>query len=82
MIGTDDDPSMTILHTRIDDASCPANLKRATFLWVHGFAENSDFWLEPAIQFALNGFECHMVDLRGFGLSGGTRAGANTVEMY
>jgi alpha-beta hydrolase superfamily lysophospholipase len=38
--------------------------------------------MEPAMHFALNGFDVHLGDLRGYGLSGGVRAGKNTISDF
>lgn len=40
---------------------------------LHGSSESSDNFLEYAIHHALNDFEVHMVDFKGFGLSSGDR---------
>jgi len=40
---------------------------------VHGYGENSDIFVESALQYALNGFDVHLIDLRGFGMTGGFR---------
>tara|TARA_B110000285_G_C14492368_1_gene324531 strand:- start:45 stop:326 length:282 start_codon:yes stop_codon:yes gene_type:complete len=37
----------------------------ASIVMVHGNSENSDNFLEYAIHHALNGFECHIIDLKG-----------------
>jgi len=39
----------------------------------HGNSENSDSFLEVAIHHALNGFEVHLVDFKGWGMSSGDR---------
>ena len=49
---------------------------------IHGFAENSDIHLESAIQYALNGFDVHLIDLRGYGLGGGYRMINNKIHDY
>ena len=49
---------------------------------VHGFAENSDIHLEGALQYALNGFDVHLIDLRGYGMSGGSRMVNNRVHDF
>lgn len=64
---------MVAYHTQLRDTSIPDEQLRATIAIVHGFAENSDIHLESALQYALNGFEVHLIDLRGYGLSGGFR---------
>jgi acylglycerol lipase len=40
---------------------------------VHGFGECSDGFLESAYNYALNGIAAHLIDLDGFGFSGGSR---------
>ena len=37
----------------------------ASIVMVHGNSENSDNFLEYAIHHALNGFEAHIIDLKG-----------------
>lgn len=72
LVGTQDNKDMEICHTKVIN---PKNEKaKGQILFVHGYIENSDFWIEAGIQFALNDFEVHLLDLRGFGLSGGERA--------
>ena len=55
---------------------------KATFVIIHGLSENSDLFLESAIQYALNGFDVHLIDLRGFGLSAGVRMAQNKISDY
>lgn len=64
---------MFTYHTQIRDTSVQDKDLKASFCIVHGYGENSDIFLESAIQYALNGFDVHLVDLRGFGMTGGTR---------
>ena len=45
----------------------------ATICIIHGFAEHSGRYAHVADHFAALGYEVFMVDLRGFGLSGGPR---------
>jgi len=49
---------------------------------VHGFAENCDYYIEPAILYALNNFDVHMIDLTGFGYSGGVRMAKNSIPKF
>ena len=73
---------MFSLHTRLNDTSLFEEDYKATIAIVHGFGENSDIFLESALVFALNGFDVHLIDLRGFGFSGGARCGGNTVKDF
>lgn len=66
---------MFTYHTNIKDVSIKEEEIKASMVIIHGYGENSDLFLESAIQFALNGFDCHLVDLRGFGMTGGSRMG-------
>lgn len=70
--GTLDNPNMHLSHTKILNPK--TEKARGQIIYVHGYIENSDFWIEEGVQFALNDFEVHLLDLRGFGLSGGMRA--------
>ena len=62
-----DTPHMLTFYTNIRDTSFLDEDLKASVAIVHGFGENSDIFLETALQFALNGFDVHLVDLRGFG---------------
>jgi alpha-beta hydrolase superfamily lysophospholipase len=57
----------TELFTRTVTPDTP----RYDILIVHGLAEHSGRWSEPAAQFAASGAVVHMLDLRGHGQSGG-----------
>lgn len=68
----DDDDHFTMVSHMKNTAK---NEIVAKVAFVHGFAQCSDYtFLETAIQFALNGYEVWMCDLRGFGMSSGNRA--------
>ena len=73
---------MFTYHTNIRDLSIEDKNIRATVAIIHGFAENSDIHLESAIQYALNGFDVHLIDLRGFGLGGGYRMVNNRIHDF
>lgn len=74
---------MFTYHTTIRDTSILDKDIKASFAIVHGYGENSDIFLESALQYALNGFDVHLVDLRGFGMTGGTRmAGWKISELH
>lgn len=77
-----DNPSekMFTFHTSVRDLNVRDENLRATIAIVHGFAENSDIHLESAIQYALNGFDVHLIDLRGYGLAGGYRMIHNRIH--
>lgn len=49
---------------------------------VHGFAEHSGRYLHVAEQLVLQGVEVHLVDLRGFGYSGGPRASCHIHHLH
>lgn len=76
------DAKFIVCHTRLRDSSIPDEKYRATMAIVHGFAENSDIHLESAIQYALNGYDVQLIDLRGYGLSGGYRMTNNRVHDF
>jgi acylglycerol lipase len=73
---------MFCMHTRVRDTSLFEDDYKATIAIVHGFAENSDIHLESAMTYALNGLDVHLIDLRGYGFSGGSRCGGNKVSDY
>ena len=79
-----DNPSdkMFTFHTSVRDLNVRDENLRATIAIVHGFAENSDIHLESAIQYALNGFDVHLIDLRGYGLAGGYRMIHNRIHDF
>ncbi len=49
---------------------------------VHGFAQCSDTFIEMGIQFALNGFQVHLVDLEGSGYTDGNRVNSLQIEKF
>ncbi len=64
---------MFTYHTNIRDTTLSDDELKASFCIVHGYGENSDIFLESGLQYALNGFDVHLIDLRGFGMTGGAR---------
>jgi alpha-beta hydrolase superfamily lysophospholipase len=76
------DPFMFTLHTSLRDSTYFDEDLKATFAIVHGYGENSDIFLETALQYALNGFDVHLIDLRGYGLSGSARMSRHRVHDY
>lgn len=48
---------------------------------IHGFGEHSGRFMNVAVEFALEGFEVHLGDLRHLGCSGGARAGHDLLEL-
>ena len=73
---------MFALHTNIRANNIEEGQHIATMAIVHGFAENSDIHLESAIQYALNGFDVHLIDLRGYGMSAGFRMTNNRIHDF
>lgn len=56
------------------NTSVPSEDVVASLGLIHGFVQNqNNCFFESAVHHALNGFEVHMIDLKGFGYSGGTR---------
>jgi len=49
---------------------------------VHGFGEHSGRFLHVAEALANNRYIVHLIDLRGFGYSGGPRGASNMEEMH
>ena len=67
-------PKMYTVYTRIFDQNLQATDSfKGQIICIHGFSQNSDAYFEIGLQFALNGFIVHLVDLEGFGESGGSR---------
>ncbi|EGR30944.1 hypothetical protein IMG5_120760, partial [Ichthyophthirius multifiliis] len=66
---------LRLYYTKLE----PKQGKKATICIVHGFGEHSGRFLHIADRFAKVGFVVQLVDLRGFGYSGGPR-GASTIE--
>lgn len=64
---------MYTYHTNLRDITIGDDQIRASMCIVHGYGENSDIFIESAIQYALNGFDVHLIDLRGYGMTGGSR---------
>jgi alpha-beta hydrolase superfamily lysophospholipase len=54
----------------------------ASLCIVHGWGEHSSLYLDLAFYFAQQGFVVHMLDLRGFGYSGGSRFQATVQDMH
>jgi acylglycerol lipase len=79
---TTHEQDMYSLYTRVKDTSLFEEDFKATVAIVHGFGENSDIFLESALLFALNGFDVHLIDLKGAGFSGGSRCGGNHVKDF
>jgi alpha-beta hydrolase superfamily lysophospholipase len=49
------------------------NTKKGQICIIHGYGENTDDYLIMAEYFAKRGYVVHMIDMRGFGYSGGSR---------
>ena len=74
------DPELYAFCTEVQDVS--VQTKHASIAMVHGFAQCSDVFFEAAIHFALNGFFVYLIDLEGFGFTGGTRINRLTIEKF
>ena len=62
--------------TRMSSTKVSSEDVIATIALIHGFSEHSsNSMFEVAMEYALNGFEVIMIDLKGQGLSSGLRAG-------
>lgn len=57
----------------------PLSNIKASICIVHGFGEYSGRFLDIGEHFAKAGFVVHLIDLRGFGYSGGAR-GCSTID--
>jgi alpha-beta hydrolase superfamily lysophospholipase len=60
----------------------PTGPKVASLCMVHGFGEHMGRFFDLAEHFVKKGFVVHLIDLRGFGHSGGARACATVQEMH
>ena len=69
-------------HTRVVDTSYFEEDLKASLAIVHGFGEDSDVFLEPALNYALNGFDVHLIDMRGYGYSAGARGAKQTLVSF
>lgn len=56
--------------------------KVASICIFHGHGEHSSDYLEIANYYANNNIVVHMIDLRGFGLSGGNKHHDGLTELY
>lgn len=73
---------MFALHTNVKDTSYFDEDLKASIAIVHGFGENSDVFLESAIIYALNGLDVHLIDLRGYGFTAGSRMMQHKISDY
>lgn len=64
--------NVRLYYTNIKPSNEKTNII-ASLCIVHGFGHYSQEFYEIAHFFALNGINCHLIDLRGHGLSGGCR---------
>ena len=55
---------------------------RAALLFVHGLAEHSGRYADPARFFAARGYACYAVDLRGHGRSPGPRVDVSSFDRF
>eukprot|EP01017_Pseudomicrothorax_dubius_P030013 TRINITY_DN3698_c0_g1_i1.p1 TRINITY_DN3698_c0_g1~~TRINITY_DN3698_c0_g1_i1.p1 ORF type:complete len:386 (-),score=48.37 TRINITY_DN3698_c0_g1_i1:185-1342(-) len=72
------DESLKLYYTNVRGK----NPLRASICMVHGFSEHSTRYLNLAAKFALEGLDVHLIDLRGFGYSGGARANGSLEEFH
>ena len=54
----------------------------ASICMVHGNSECSDSFLDVALHHAMNGFDVHLIDLKGFGMSSGDRSGHFKIQEH
>ncbi|KAM3139158.1 hypothetical protein pb186bvf_008756 [Paramecium bursaria] len=66
---------LRLYYTRFDPP-----VRKASLCIVHGFGEHQGKFLHIADLFAKHNFVVHLVDLRGFGYSGGPR-GSQTIQL-
>lgn len=70
---------MRLYHCQI----CAKNVTpKASVCLIHGFSEHMEYHFETAIQFALNGYDCHLIDLRGHGYSTGPRCLSTIINYH
>lgn len=73
--------NMVCMVTEVTDIT-QAGKYKANVGIVHGMAQCSDPFIEPAIHFALNGFRVILVDLQGFGFTQGPRILRLSIEIF
>jgi len=69
---------LRLYYTKLE----PLGTKLASLCIVHGFGEHSGRFLDMAESFVKQGFVVHLIDLRGFGHSGGPRANGTIAELH
>lgn len=67
-----------ILHTEVVHKT---EAPKATVAIFHGLGQNSDPFIDYAINFAMNGYKVQLIDFRGFGWSGGIRLESTIVDL-
>jgi len=72
------DSHLRLYYTKLE----PFGKKIASLCIVHGFGEHSGRFLDVAEYFVNQGIVVHLLDLRGFGFSGGTRASSSVEELH
>jgi alpha-beta hydrolase superfamily lysophospholipase len=72
------DKQLRLYYTRLE----PFGNRIASICFIHGFGEHSGRFMEFADFFAKQGFVIHLIDLRGYGHSGGARANGSVEEFH
>ncbi|KRX00176.1 hypothetical protein PPERSA_10675 [Pseudocohnilembus persalinus] len=67
-----------LYYTRLDPLK---QITKASLVMIHGFGEHSSRFLDFAEAFVQVGYSVHLVDLRGYGYSGGARGVSLMEEM-
>jgi pimeloyl-ACP methyl ester carboxylesterase len=71
-----------LYHTHMRNQDFTESQLKATLVIIHGFGENSDQFLESALNYAINGLDVHLVDLTGYGYSSGIRLAHNSIVIF
>ena len=69
---------LRLYYTKLE----PIGEKKASICIVHGFGEHSGRFLDIAETFVNESFVVHLIDLRGFGYSGGPRGCSTIAELH
>ena len=73
---------MRLYYTNVKPVDGNKSNLIANLCIVHGFGHNSSAFYEMAFEFAKHGINCHLIDLRSHGYSGGYRFDFNIEGMH
>ena len=67
------DTFIRLYYTNVKQVDGNRSNLHANLCIIHGFGHHSGFFLEMAYELAKQGINCHLIDLRSHGFSGGSR---------